>query len=57
MQHAVIRSCFGGLKQANGPIFQSDGENEEPAQWQHLALGKRQIHEQAFPHPGKNSNP
>ena len=34
-------------------MFQSDGEDEEPAEWQHLAVGTWQVHEQTLPHSGE----
>ena len=34
-------------------MFQSDGEDEEPAEWQHLAVGTWQVHEQTLPHTGE----
>jgi len=35
---------------------QGNGEDEEPAQRQHLAVGARQVHEQTIPHAGMVDN-
>ena len=34
-------------------MFQSYGEDEEPAEWQHLAVGTWQVYEQTLPHSGE----
>ena len=32
--------------------MQSDGEDEESAQWKHVVVGARKVHEQKIPHSG-----
>ena len=34
-------------------MFQGDGEDEEPAEWQHVAMGTWKVHEQALRHSGE----